>query len=131
MKAGEGPARCRVSKQLFEGLVFAVSRPQPISVPYQISPTGMVHLYGVRMDLNAQFIGEVSSGPHVVVAQVPVDVEATVDQFSHLSQKAYRALGDHVTPLKPKVDEVAHQMQGVTLTAYFLEPGQENPFPLP
>ena len=131
MKTGKSPACSRVSKQPFERLVFAVSGPQAIAMSNQVTLTGMHHLDGIGMHLHAQLIGEVAPGPHVVVSQVPMDVESAVDQLCQFAQKTHRAFRDDMTPLKPKVDEVTYQMKGIALTAHFFEPCQEHPFALP
>lgn len=98
---------------------------------YQISPSGMRHLDGVGVDLDAEFLGEVASGPHVVVAQVPMHIKPAVYQFSQFAKQAHRAFGDDVAPFKPKVNEITHQMKRIAVAPYLLQPGQKRPLPLP
>ena len=80
--------------------------------------------------MHPQFICEVPTGPHVVVAEVPMDVHAAIHQFSHPAQQPHGTFGHHMPPFKPEVDEVPHQVQGFALATDRVEPCQKNPLAL-
>ena len=83
------------------------------------------------MDVDPEFVGEVTAGPHVVVAEVPVHLQPPVHQLADAPQQTHGALGHHVSPFEPEVDEVADQVQAVSLAAHGIQPPQEFPLPLP
>ena len=80
---------------------------------------------------NPELIGEVPPRPHIVIAQMPVDIKPTVGQFSDAPQQPNRPFGNDMFPLKPEVDQITDQVQGLSLASHLVQPTQEHPFPLP
>ena len=126
----KGPLGSPIAKQALQGLVFAVSGAEPISMPHQALEPFVFDSDGVGMDGNTEFVGEVASGPHVVVAEVPMDVQPTIHELTNAAEQANRTFGHDMLPFEPEVQHVTHQVKPIASGAHFVDPLQERAFPV-
>ena len=69
----------------------------------------------LAMDNHSTFLLEIAVGPKVVVAREEMHLHTHVGQFRDFSQKPRIAFRHHVSIFVPKVENIAHQIDGGSL----------------
>ena len=86
----------------------------------EIALPGHGDINRVGMYLDPEFVGEIAPGPHVVVAEVPMDFESSIHKIRNPAQQPHGAFRHHMAPFEPEVNQVSDEMQALPLTAHGL-----------
>ena len=83
---------------------------------------------GSAMKYDATLFFQIPIGPDVMVSDEVVNLNTHVSQFGYLSQKACESLRDNIPVLVPKVEHIAHEIDGGSLVLNAVEETYEPSF---
>lgn len=98
-----------VCKDAFDEVVASLLAAEPVAVANQTALA--VKNEGLRLveDVTAKLLCEIVLHPHVMIAGEKVDFNACLMQFVQQVEQSEVSFGDHITVLKPEVEDVAQE----------------------
>lgn len=129
VEAVESPLAKAVPENRLDEFIPTVARPKPIAV-VQVACAPMDHAQYRRMhDLGTKLFCEIIAQPHVMVPGKVVDHNALVVQFCEFAQDAHIAFGHSLAVFKPKVEDIAQQIEFLGIGRDQVEPLHKMFFP--
>lgn len=115
MQTPKKPLVKGVPEYLFEALEAFVARTFAIAMTQKEALAVDFGYISVAMHLQTKLLAEVTEGPHIVVAHKKVHGNACIGELSQFAEQAHMVFGHHMLVLKPKIKNIAHQINGLGL----------------
>ena len=117
-------------KHLFEELVALVAGASAVAVDEE----ELLPFDGLddrlAMQFNPDFIAQVTKTPQIVVADEQMHGDTRISELGQFALQPDETLGNHGFVLKPKVEQVAHQVKFLAVGTNRVQKAQEFPFAL-
>lgn len=104
-----------VTEYFFEALEAFVARTLAIAMTQKKAFAVDFGYISVAMHLQTELLAEVAKGPHIVVAHKKVHGNAGIGELGQFAEQAHMVFGHHMLVLKPKIKNIAHQINGLGL----------------
>ena len=111
VEQAKGGLACARGEHALEAIVRAVAWTEAVAMADHAGEAVPRLDHRFLVNVHPQFILQVAKRPHVVVAHVKMNGQACVGQFGHGAHQADATFGHGTLVFKPKIEEVADQMQ--------------------